>query len=326
VSLSAGTHTGRVRRPSALPAPLADRAAFSVAEARGLGVTPRRLRTGGLTAVYRGARLAVADPQTRDRVTAFATRMTERQFFSHSTAALLGGVPLPDALESDTRLHVSVMGGEPRPRVRGIVGHVLEPTRTGVLVAGGVRMTDAATTWSQLAAMLSLDDLVAAGDYILTGRAPVGGPGPYATRTMLAAAAERYRGSLGAARLREALPLIRFGPLSRRETLLRLRIVRAGLPEPRINLPVPEARHDGYVPWIDLAYPEFRVGIEYEGDHHREPDQFRKDIRRYERLGDIDWSIVRVTADDVPDGDAADASRETIERIEARLRTRGWRG
>jgi very-short-patch-repair endonuclease len=104
-----------------------------------------------------------------------------------------------------------------------------------------------------------------------------------------------------------------------------LRIVRAGLPEPKINLHVPEARYDGIVPMVDLAYPEFRVGIEYEGDHHRQPVQFRRDIRRYERFADAGWSIVRVTGDDVPDGSAPGASAELLARIEARLRARGWR-
>jgi len=44
---------------------------------------------------------------------------------------------------------------------------------------------------------------------------------------------------------------------------------------------------------LDLAYPRFRVGIEYEGDHHRDPRQFRSDVRRYERLSDIGWLTVR---------------------------------
>ena len=36
-------------------------------------------------------------------------------------------------------------------------------------------MTDAATTWCQLGALLGLDDLIAAGDFLITGREPVGG-------------------------------------------------------------------------------------------------------------------------------------------------------
>lgn len=314
-----------MRRPAALPAELSERRAFSVADARRLGVTAARLRTGGLTAAYRGSRLAVAEPTPRDLAIALSARLTPRQFLSHTSAALLNGVPLPLGIEAASRLHVSVLAGDPKPRIRGVIGHVLEPGRTGTVVVGGIRLTDAATTWCQLGALLSLDDLVAAGDFVLTGRAPVGGPGPYATVATLTAAAELHRGSHGASRLREALPHLRYGPLSRKETQLRLRIVRAGLPEPHLNLPVPEAEHDGSAPMIDLAYPDYRVGIEYEGDHHRNPVQFRRDIRRFERLQDVGWTIVRVSAQDVPDDDE-EATRETLARIAARLRARGWRG
>ena len=103
-------------------------------------------------------------------------------------------------------------------------------------------------------------------------------------------------------------------------------MVRAGLPEPFLNYEVHEARHDGYVPVVDLAYPDFRVAIEYEGDHHRERPQFRRDIRRYERMQDCGWVVVRFTADDVPDDADTRASHEAIARVASRLRRRGWHG
>lgn len=283
-------------------------------------------RPARLRAPYRGARLAADAEQTlANLAAAYAQRMPPTQFFSHSTAALLNGVPLPLGLEGDRRLHVSVFAGSPQPRVRGVIGHQVESSRTHTLVIGGITMTDAATTWCQLATQMGVDDLVAAGDFLITGKAPLRGRGPVASIPMLDAAVARHRGSVGAGRLRVALPLIRRGPLSRRETLLRLRIIRAGLPEPQLNFEVHDPRLGSYVPMIDFAYPEYRVAIEYEGDHHRTPEQFRRDIRRYERLQDIGWLIVRVTAVDVPDHDG-EASRETTDRIAARLRQRGWRG
>ena len=55
--------------------------------------------------------------------------------------------------------------------------------------------------------------------------------------------------------------------------------------------------------------------------------QFRRDIRRYERLQDIGWIVVRVNGDDVPEADPdGRATRETTDRIAARLRQRGWLG
>lgn len=316
-----------MRRPSDLPEGIAGRAAFGSVEARRLGVSRARLAASDLSTPFRGSRLVRSEDATLARLAgAYATRMPPSQFFSHSTAALLNDVPLPLELEADRRLHVSVLAGGARPRVRGVIAHVLEPGRTGIISVDGLRMTDAATTWCQLATLLDVDDLVAAGDFLITGGEPIGGRRRVATIGHLADAVDRHAGTVGVGRLRMALPLLRFGPLSRRETLIRLRMLRAGLPEPLLNHEVLEARHDGYVPVVDLAYPEYRVAIEYEGDHHRERPQFRRDIRRYERLHDCGWLSVRLTADDVPDDADAPGSRDAVARIAARLRRRGWRG
>lgn len=70
---------------------------------------------------------------------------------------------------------------------------------------------------------------------------------------------------------------------SPRETLLRLLIRDAGLPEPEINFWIYD--DDGrFLTESDLVYPEEKVVLEYEGDHHRtDVVQWRKDIARRER-------------------------------------------
>ncbi len=50
---------------------------------------------------------------------------------------------------------------------------------------------------------------------------------------------------------------------------------------------------------MDLAYPAWRIAIEYEGDHHRDRATFRKDIVRFNRLQAAGWATLRFTADDV---------------------------
>ncbi|MFL6153451.1 MAG: hypothetical protein ACJ72B_13815, partial [Ornithinibacter sp.] len=133
---------------------------------------------------------------------------------------MLNGVPLPTAIEADSRLHVSAFAGDSRPRARGVVGHLLDPSRTGTLIVGGVPMTDAATTWCQLGGVLGVDDLVAVGAFLVTGLRKLGGRPPAARHETLSRAVELHRGSAGVAVLREVLPLLRVGPLSRRESLL----------------------------------------------------------------------------------------------------------
>jgi hypothetical protein len=95
-----------------------------------------------------------------------------------------------------------------------------------------------------------------------------------------------------------ALDLARTDVESPMETRLRLAIVLAGLPEPVVQYDVltPGGR---FVARLDLAYPKQRVGLEYDGDHHRDRDTFRFDAVRLNRLRLLDWTVLRFTADDV---------------------------
>jgi hypothetical protein len=63
------------------------------------------------------------------------------------------------------------------------------------------------------------------------------------------------------------------------ETRLRLLLHDGGAPVP---IPQYEVRdEDGrFLARVDLAYPQWRIALEYEGDHHRERAQFRRDIAR----------------------------------------------
>jgi hypothetical protein len=82
------------------------------------------------------------------------------------------------------------------------------------------------------------------------------------------------------------------------ETWLRLVLTDAGLPRPQAQYAVHDSR-GRFVGRLDLAYREAKIGIEYEGDHHRERAQFRADIARLNALRAAGWTIIRVTADDV---------------------------
>ena len=75
----------------------------------------------------------------------------------------------------------------------------------------------------------------------------------------------------------------------------RLMIVAAGIPEPVVQW---EIRSDGrFIARVDLAYPELKIAIEYEGDGHRtERAQWRIDIRRQRDLEDEGWIVIRLTS------------------------------
>jgi very-short-patch-repair endonuclease len=96
-------------------------------------------------------------------------------------------------------------------------------------------------------------------------------------------------------------------------------IVLAGLPEPECNYNV-FAEDGTFLARGDLAYSEYKLLLEYQGDQHRtDRAQWRSDIRRTGRLEDAGWQVLQFTDDDLRDPAAL------VARIRLRLRARGAR-
>ncbi|WP_291049036.1 hypothetical protein [Herbiconiux sp.] len=247
------------------------------------GLTATRMRGGDLLRPYPGARIpASAPPMThRELCAAYLLRSPEGQFFSHVTAARLWRIPLPLRLEAERALDVGVVKPLPVPRLRGIRGHRLTGTGLTIVRRYGLPVADAASTWCQLGTVLDHDDLVAAGDHLV--RCPRkqerGERRPYVRLDHLRSVALSRRGPGGRA-LREAAADVREGADSRRESLLRLLLVRAGLPEPELNQEIFDDRGHS-LGFADMLYRTQRVVVEYDGDQHRtDYDQFEKDAVR----------------------------------------------
>lgn len=276
-----------MRRPHPLPAALGQR--FSVATARAHGVNAGRLRRRDLDIPFRGVRALhhpndaanddAADRQSseyRARVLDYAPRLRGQQFISHESAVALLGGPAPTVRLAgevvDGRnlpVHVSTPGDGPLVRARGARGH-RAPAGSVVVRDGGILLAHPATAWSQLGHWPVLD-LVALGDFLCRvwrpgpGRPRPGRP-PLTTVDELDATAFAVR-RRGAARLRMALGLIREDAWSPRESMLRCRLVLAGLPEPALNHDVYD-RFGRFLGCVDLAYPALRIAIEYHGRLH----------------------------------------------------------
>ena len=104
---------------------------------------------------------------------------------------------------------------------------------------------------------------------------------------------DRHKGTPGIRKARLALEQARVGSDSAPETRLRLALERAGLPAPGLN--VPTELSSGVVRQPDLSYPEYRVGVEYEGDGHSEAEQIVRDIAREEDYARAGWRLVRIS-------------------------------
>jgi hypothetical protein len=130
------------------------------------------------------------------------------------------------------------------------------------------------------------------------------------------ALAKRYPGARGLRRVREALPLVNAGAASPRETWLRLLLIDAGLPAPTTQIPVQENWR--LIGVLDMGWDQYKVAVEYDGDHHRsDRRQYAHDQRRLRKLGELGWIIIRVIAEDKPE--------DVLCRVRAALRRRGYR-
>lgn len=245
-----------------------------------------------LAAPYWGVR-AFSDPGSDAvaRAALFADRMPPRAFYFGRTAAALHQLPLPDRFAAETTLHVAVPAGERRVDVLQIVAHHVRVGESDVTAWRRTAVSSPARTWCDLAACLTLAELVAVGDRLIWRRSPL------TTRQDLCAQIARYESRRGIRLLRTAIDMLSESADSAPESEIRVAILLAGFPPPRVNEEI--RLSSGATLHPDLSWPELRIAIDYEGDHHRtDRKQWRSDIRRFSDLHDDGWCTYRATGDD----------------------------
>ena len=270
---------------------------FRSRDALAEGMSRWELYDGRYAAPFHGMRSPRAPTDHVELCRAAMVVLPEYAAVSHRSAAAVHGIPLPTRAVPD-EVEVAVFDPHRSPRLRGVRSHQLTPTGQRVVIVRGLRVLSPEDTWVHLGALLGHVDLVAAGDYVITGSEPYDGGTPPATRSQLDAALHRHGRHRGVRNLRAASERLRYGSLSPRESRLRLALEDAGLPAPELNYRV-AGSHGRTAAMIDLAYPASRVAIEYLGDHHRATSAaYGKDIARRESLVDRGWDVVFVTAAD----------------------------
>ncbi len=257
---------------------------FTTRTAANHGVGKERLRSADLDRPFHGVRSASPASGISAQAAALELRMPSTAFFCGVTAALILGIPLPRRHEQPLPLHVGMPSPGRANRAAGTVGHKFQISPEDIVDWGGLRVTSAARTWCDLAAVLDLEDLVAAGDYIIHYRMPL------ASRAELEDAVTRHPGRRGRRRLREALALLDDHAESPRESVVRVTVVLAGIPGLVANHPIRVA--EGRILRGDLCFPAHRVIFEYQGDYHRsEPGRWRKDRTRVALLTAAGWRV-----------------------------------
>ena len=133
------------------------------------------------------------------------------------------------------------------------------------------------------------------------------------SREDLDRAVDLQSGRRGIVTARELLDLASPQAESPMESEARLVMLDGGLPPPVLQYEIVDAQ--GCTWRLDFAWPDLRVGAEYDGvDWHSGPDAFLRDRRRTAALLDLGWVVVPIVA-----GDVRYRCGELVRRLEARL-------
>ena len=207
----------------------------------------------------------------------------------HATAARLYGLPLPNRMDSED-LHVSTGDMAMRVERPGVRLHRRRHFASEHIALLDVSLVTVPLLLVELAPDLSRDELVQLGDAAIGRQAGA----PYISLDELKRSVLDHPRLRSRDKLEEALSLMRPTVDSPRETWLRLWLIANGFPEPAVHPAVP-SEVGKCILHPDLGYPDLRIAIEYEGDHHRtSPDAFAADIRRRELLEAEGWVVLRV--------------------------------
>lgn len=290
-----------MRNQFALPAGLQSEP-FTLAQAEAQGVPRELLLRADVERVSRGLYRPASWDFDLESAARALSAATPGAWISHVTAARLRCSCLPSWLSDSTELHLSKPRSLPGVRRKGVIGHTVIAAEDEVESLDGIRISTRSRTWLDMARLLPLNDLVCMGDELIRvpRHALEGRETPFATLEELCALVERHSNLQGVVRARQALELMRVGSDSGPESLLRLAMLDAGIPEPELQLRLREA--DPFSPSADLGFRQRRVAIQYDGGHHLAEAQSLSDRRRDKAFEAAGWTVLVFRKDDLADG------------------------
>ncbi|MGR6318451.1 hypothetical protein Q2K19_00545 [Micromonospora soli] len=192
----------------------------------------------------------------------------------------------------------------------GLRVHRAEVDQGDIVHRLGLPITSPARTCWDLARWLDIVEAVVLIDALLARR--------FTDLATLRDYALARAGRRGWRALLRAVDLADPGAESPQESRTRVRLVLAGLPRPKTQWVV--SAQGRFVARLDLAWPEFKVAVEYDGLWHDDPQQFHRDRRRLNQLLGAEWIVLHVTANRLRDDFDG-----ILAEVRAALRSRDWR-
>lgn len=308
-----------MRHRTRLPRRLGER--FTVRTAESAGVRAGRYSAPDLHRPFHGVRSVTAPATFTDHLECCVLRLKPGQRFGGITGVRHWGLPTSSAWTPNEAIVVIAPTGTTPPKTRGVDGRRLKPERATTMILKGVPVVDPVAALFTCAADLTLIDAVVMIDALITTAMnyPHLGPGrPMSTLDDIERRLEEWRQFPGCKTIRAALRLARERVESPKETETRLLIVASGLPEPVVQYEVYDENGE-LIARPDLAYPELKIAIEYDGDGHRlDKSEWRRDIRRHRALDAVGWITLHLTEEDL----APDARRDFIDDIRRAIASR----
>jgi hypothetical protein len=242
---------------------------FTRAEALQHGVTSRMLDGQEWRRLFHDVWVHAAVPDTREiRLAAVALVLPAYAVICGPTAAWLYGADV--RRRDDLDIHVSFPKGRRRRRQQGLVVTQETLAVADVWEIRGIHVTSPVRTAFDCLRFLNRMEAVVAADALTQLR-----------RTTLEELESYFASRRGLRNLRIGryrLELVDPGAESPMETRVRLRLIDFGLPAPETQFEV-RTPSGAFVARLDLAYPDCKVAVEYDGAWHfarrREDDRRR---------------------------------------------------
>lgn len=272
---------------------------YTVPDAAAQGLTRQQVSRRGAQRIAHTLYLKDGyEPSIHELILAQASTMPGCIVTSISAAQLLG-LRLPPRLYRERTIYVA-QGTAPsqfrRQKVRcstAAIGH------EEILTIKDVQCTKPLRTFLDLARHLTANELVAVADGLLVyhdhrrdQRIPA------ISRKEFESFLEAAQGKAGVSKCRRAYQRAVTGSDSYMETALRLMLEDCGVKGLSCNTPV----YDVYGTLLfqpDLALQKLKISIQYEGIHHGERQQIRRDVRRARAVKEAGWVEIRIFRDDL---------------------------
>lgn len=234
-----------------------------------------------------------------------------RLLFGMTTSLTLQGVPLPRQCDIDDGMLHTVSSSKPR-RNRGNTAIIRNHVWTCFTSTDIVRINETVYTLNplhtvaQLSSHLPADELVALCEIVITTMSRQTTRHPQSVRHDMLRFLEDMPRFAGKRSWMRVMPLVRPNVDSMQESHMNLTLMRHGIPASVANHEVAGIVFPSGAPMtLDMAWPDRRVAVEYDGDHHRtDPRQWRRDRDKRDRLRARGWIIHTATADSLADDTA----------------------